>query len=124
MQKNFENIGNVGTGMQIFMIFMSCGRFLCVSWFFWKLIYDFYLSCATVQNCNFSGRGRVPTLGFDLRVLAVAWTRPGGGGTSGGSLRSSRQAVACHPFTRPWAAMPPEVPSPPGLLLSRGGTVE
>ena len=30
MQKIFENIGNVGTGMQIFMIFMSCGRFLCV----------------------------------------------------------------------------------------------
>ena len=25
---------------------------------------------------------------------------PGGGETSGGSLRSSRQAVACHPFTR------------------------
>ena len=41
---------------------------------------------------------------------------PPGGGTSGGSLRSSRQAVACHPFTRPWAAMPPEVPSPPRLL--------
>ena len=36
--------------------------------------------------------------------------RPGGGGTSGGSLRSSRQAVACHPFTRSWATMPPEVP--------------
>ena len=34
MQKIFENIGNVGTGMQIFMIFMSGGRFLCVSWFF------------------------------------------------------------------------------------------
>ena len=34
MQKNSENIGNVGTGMQIFMIFMSRGRFLCVSWFF------------------------------------------------------------------------------------------
>ena len=25
---------------------------------------------------------------------------PRGGGASGGSLRSSRQAVACHPFTR------------------------
>ena len=34
MQKNSENIGNVGTGMQIFMIFMSRGRFLCVLWFF------------------------------------------------------------------------------------------
>ena len=43
-------------------------------------------------------------------------SRPGGGGTSGGSLRSSRQAVACHPFTRSWATMPPKVPSPPGLL--------
>ena len=37
MQKIFENIGNVGTGMQIFMIFMSCGRFLCVLWFFMKI---------------------------------------------------------------------------------------
>ena len=34
------------------------------------------------------------TLDFDWRVLAVVWMRPGGGGTSGGSLRSSRQAVA------------------------------
>ena len=34
MQKNSENNGNVGTGMQIFMIFMFRGRFLCVSWFF------------------------------------------------------------------------------------------
>ena len=42
--------------------------------------------------------------------------RPGGGETSGGSLRSSRQAVACHPFTRSWATMPPEAPPPPGLL--------
>ena len=37
MQKNFENIGNVGTAMQIFMIFMYRGRFLCVSWFFLKI---------------------------------------------------------------------------------------
>ena len=37
MQKISENIGNVGTGMQIFMIFMSCGRFLCVSWFFLEI---------------------------------------------------------------------------------------
>ena len=37
MQNNFENIGKVGTGMQIFMIFMSCGRFLCVSWFFLEI---------------------------------------------------------------------------------------
>ena len=37
MQKIFENIGNVGTGMQIFMIFMSRGRFLCVSWFFLEI---------------------------------------------------------------------------------------
>ena len=42
--------------------------------------------------------------------------RPGGGETSGGSLRSSRQAVACHPFTRSWATMPPEAPPPPELL--------
>ena len=61
-------------------------------------------------------RGRVPTLDFDWRVLAVVWMRPGGGGTSGGSLRSSRQAVAWHPFTRSWATMPPEFPPPPGLL--------
>ena len=33
MQKNSENIGNVGTGMQIFMIFMSHERFICVPWF-------------------------------------------------------------------------------------------
>ena len=37
MQKIFENIGNVGIGMQIFMIFMSRGRFLCVSWFFLEI---------------------------------------------------------------------------------------
>ena len=37
MQKIFENIGNVGTGMQIFMIFMSCGRFLCVLRFFLEI---------------------------------------------------------------------------------------
>ena len=37
MQKNSENIGNVGTGMQIFMIFMSRGRFLCVLWFILKI---------------------------------------------------------------------------------------
>ena len=37
MQKIFENIGNVGTGMQIFMIFMSRGRFLCVLWFFMEI---------------------------------------------------------------------------------------
>ena len=40
---------------------------------------------------------------------------PVGGGASGGSLRSSRQAVACHPFTRSWATMPPETPPPPGF---------
>ena len=34
MQKIFENIGNVGTGMQIFM---SCGRFLCVLRFSLKI---------------------------------------------------------------------------------------
>ena len=44
--------------------------------------------------------------------------RPGGCETSGGSLRSSRQAVACHPFTRSWATMPPEAPPPPGLLCN------
>ena len=37
MQKIFENIGNVGTGMQIFMIFMSRGRFLCILWFILKI---------------------------------------------------------------------------------------
>ena len=37
MQKNFENIGKVGTGMQIFMIFMSRGRFLCVLCFFLEI---------------------------------------------------------------------------------------
>ena len=37
MQKKFENIGNVDTGMQIFMIFMSRGRFLCVLWFFLEI---------------------------------------------------------------------------------------
>ena len=41
---------------------------------------------------------------------------PRRGWDSGGSLRSSRQAVACHPFTRSWATMPPEAPPPPGLL--------
>ena len=34
MQKIFENIGNVGTGMQIFMY---RGRFLCVLWFFLEI---------------------------------------------------------------------------------------
>ena len=37
MQKKSENIGNVGTGMQIFMIFMFRGRFLCVLWFFLEI---------------------------------------------------------------------------------------
>ena len=37
MQKKFENIGNLGTEMQIFMIFMFCGRFLCVLWFFLEI---------------------------------------------------------------------------------------
>ena len=37
MQKISENIGNVGTGMQIFMIFMYRGRFLCVLWFFLEI---------------------------------------------------------------------------------------
>lgn len=41
--------------------------------------------------------------------------RPEGGGASGGSLRSSRQAGACHPFTRSWATMPPETPPPLGF---------
>ena len=43
------------------------------------------------------------------------FARPAGSETSGGSLRSSRQAVACHPFTRSWATMPPEAPPPPGF---------
>ena len=43
---------------------------------------------------------------------------PGGDGASGGSLRSSRQAVAWHPFTRSWATMPPEAPpTPPAGLF-------
>ena len=47
---------------------------------------------------------------------AVCFVQPaGGGGVSGGSLRSSRQAVTCHPFTRSWATMPPEAPPPPGF---------
>ena len=54
MQKNFENIGNVGTGMQIFM---------CFVFFFCKLIYDFYLSKTTVQNCNLVGCGHALFLG-------------------------------------------------------------
>ena len=33
-----------------------------------------------------------------LVQCGVTEARPGGGGTSGGSLRSSRQAAACHPF--------------------------
>ena len=37
MQKNSESMGNVGTRMQIFMIFMSRGRFLCVLWFFLEI---------------------------------------------------------------------------------------
>ena len=53
----------------------------------------------------------------------LAFTRPGGGETSGGSLRSSRQAGVCHPFTRPWAAMPPEASPPPGLLPAHGLSV-
>ena len=40
------------------------------------------------------------------------------GGVSGGSLRSSRQAVTCHPFTRSWTTMPPEAPPPPDCLKS------
>ena len=47
---------------------------------------------------------------------ALLAARPGRGETSGGSLRSSRQTVACHPFTRPWAAMPPEASPPAGAF--------
>ena len=50
----------------------------------------------------------------------LAFTRPGGGEASGGSLRSSRQAAAWHPFTRSWATMPPEAPPLPGLLPPHG----
>ena len=57
----------------------------------------------------------------DLTSTSLTFMRPGRGGTSGGSLRSSRQAVACHPFTRSWATMPPEVPPLPGLWRN-GGT--
>ena len=56
--------------------------------------------------------------GANARLCSL--TRPGGDGASGGSLRSSRQAVACHPFTRSWATMPPETPPPPGLLPPPG----
>ena len=45
----------------------------------------------------------VPPKTFSWNRLLWTWsvlTRPGGGGASGGSLRSSRQAVAWHPFTR------------------------
>ena len=45
----------------------------------------------TDENTSIRNRGDAY---FDRRVLAVVWMRPGGGGTSGGSLRSSRQAVA------------------------------
>ena len=37
MQKIFENIGNVGIGMQIFMIVMFRGRCLWVLWFFLEI---------------------------------------------------------------------------------------
>ena len=50
-----------------------------------------------------------------LVQFGVTEARPVGGGTSGGSLRSSRQAAACHPFTRSWATMPPEPLPPSGL---------
>ena len=49
------------------------------------------------------------------RPRPAVFMRPVGGGTSGGSLRSSRQAVACHPFTRSWATMPPSAPPPTWL---------
>ena len=42
-------------------------------------------------------RGHVPTAGSGGEygdVYVALWMRPGGGGASGGSLRSSRQAVA------------------------------
>ena len=36
--------------------------------FFWKLIYDFYLSKTTVQNCNLTG---APRRGWDLWRFAA-----------------------------------------------------
>ena len=48
---------------------------------------------------------------------------PRRGWASGGSLRSSRQAVACHSFTRSWATMPPEASPPLGLLPAHGLSV-
>ena len=50
--------------------------------------------------------------------ITTVFDAPGGGGVSGGSLRSSRQAGACHPFTRSWATMPPEAPPPPGFFAT------
>ena len=53
---------------------MFCG-------FFWKLIYDFYLSKTTVQNCNLAGRGRVPTFcsgGNHGDVYVALAARPAG----------------------------------------------
>ena len=66
----------------------------------------------TVTTCTENVLTRTPKL--VVTDFSMYKTSPGGGGASGGSLRSSRQAVACHPFTRSWATMPPEAPPPPG----------
>ena len=92
----------------------------CHNWGIWFQLKRFPRTTGqkTVTTCVENVLARTPKL--VVPDFSIYKTSPGGGGASGGSLRSSRQAVACHPFTRSWATMPPEAPPPPGLLLSRG----
>ena len=71
---------------------------------------NFVMLCV---NWAFLLTGKISLQGWLHQNATLSFDAPGGGGASGGSLRSSRQAVACHPFTRSWATMPPETPPPP-----------
>ncbi len=72
--------------------------------------------CHVVRKSGVFTHGKNSHEGFRcVKIVTLSFDAPGGGGASGGSLRSSRQAVACHPFTRSWATMPPETPPPPGF---------
>ena len=77
-----------------------------------KMVFDYQL----VTKCPVAASRQLAPEVIMVMFMSPLEAPRAGVGTSGGSLRSSRQAVACHPFTRSWATMPPEVPSPPGLL--------
>ena len=72
----------------------------CHNWGIWFRLKRFPRTTGqkTVTTCAENVLARTPKL--VVPDFSIYKTSPGRGGASGGSLRSSRQAVACHPFTR------------------------